>query len=35
MNFAVRGDGSGKGGDGYVHIGSLDCGPADGKALED
>ncbi|MDC4203842.1 MAG: metallo-mystery pair system four-Cys motif protein [Candidatus Manganitrophus sp.] len=35
MNFAVEDDGNGNGGDGYLHIGSLDCGPADGKALED
>ncbi|APR74729.1 Hypothetical protein A7982_00075 [Minicystis rosea] len=34
MNFTVD-DGNGHAGDGYVHIGSRDCGPADGLALED
>ncbi len=34
MNFTVD-DGEGGAGEGYVHIGSRDCGPADGKALED
>ena len=34
MNFAVT-DVDGKTGDGYAHIGSRDCGPADGLALED
>ncbi|HVY31942.1 MAG TPA: MbnP family copper-binding protein [Polyangiaceae bacterium] len=34
MNFAVT-DADGKTGDGYVHIGSRDCGPADGLALKD
>ena len=33
-NFAVE-NGQGEVGDGYLHIGSSDCGPADGKALED
>lgn len=33
-NFAVD-NGQGAVGDGYLHIGSRDCGPADGKALED
>ncbi|HRI69472.1 MAG TPA: metallo-mystery pair system four-Cys motif protein, partial [Polyangium sp.] len=33
-NFTVD-DGQGNVGDGYLHIGSRDCGPADGKALED
>lgn len=34
MNFAVT-DAEGKTGDGYAHVGSRDCGPADGLALED
>ncbi|MFT3776500.1 MAG: metallo-mystery pair system four-Cys motif protein [Minicystis sp.] len=34
MNFTVD-DGGGHTGDGYVHIGSRNCGPADGLALED
>lgn len=34
FNFTVDAGADGKG-DGYVHIGSRDCGPADGKALED
>jgi uncharacterized repeat protein (TIGR04052 family) len=34
FNFAVDAGADGKG-DGYVHIGSRDCGPADGHALED
>lgn len=34
MNFAVT-DADGTKGDGYVHVGSRDCGPADGLALED
>ncbi len=34
FNFTVD-DGNGGKGDGYVHIGSRDCGPADGMALED
>jgi uncharacterized repeat protein (TIGR04052 family) len=34
VNFAVK-DADGKMGDGYVHVGSRDCGPADGLALED
>jgi hypothetical protein len=34
MNFAVSGK-DGKTGDGYAHLGSRDCGPADGLALED
>lgn len=34
MNFTVE-DGAGEKGDGYLHIGSRDCGPADGLALED
>jgi hypothetical protein len=33
-NFTVE-NGQGEIGDGYLHIGSRDCGPADGKALED
>lgn len=33
-NFTVE-NGLGEVGDGYLHIGSRDCGPADGKALED
>lgn len=33
-NFAVE-NSQGEVGDGYLHIGSSDCGPADGKALED
>lgn len=34
FNFAVmRSDG--EAGDGYLHVGSRDCGPADGKALSD
>lgn len=33
-NFTVE-NGQGEVGDGYLHIGSRDCGPADGKALED
>lgn len=33
-NFTVD-DGQGNVGDGYLHIGSRNCGPADGKALED
>jgi uncharacterized repeat protein (TIGR04052 family) len=34
LNFSVE-DGQGEAGEGYVHIGSRDCGPADGLALED
>lgn len=34
LNFAVTTN-EGKTGDGYVHVGSRDCGPADGLALED
>ncbi len=34
MNFAVEGA-AGDAGEGYVHLGSRDCGPADGLALED
>jgi len=34
FNFTVK-DGAGGKGDGYVHIGSRDCGPPDGLALED
>jgi uncharacterized repeat protein (TIGR04052 family) len=34
MNFTVS-DADGKTGDGYAHLGSRDCGPADGLALED
>jgi uncharacterized repeat protein (TIGR04052 family) len=34
MNFAVT-NGEGKSGEGYAHVGSRDCGPADGLALED
>lgn len=34
LNFSVE-DGSGETGDGYAHVGSRDCGPADGLALED
>jgi len=34
LNFAVT-DGDGKGGEGYLHVGSRNCGPADGLALED
>jgi len=34
MNFTVT-DADGKTGDGYAHVGSRDCGPADGLALED
>jgi len=34
FNFAVR-DGAGEAGEGYAHVGSRDCGPAEGLALED
>jgi len=34
MNFTVS-DARGTTGDGYAHVGSRDCGPADGLALED
>lgn len=34
FNFAVT-DAEGTRGDGYLHIGSMDCGPDDGLALED
>ncbi len=34
LNFAVS-DADGDRGDGYAHVGSRDCGPADGSALED
>jgi uncharacterized repeat protein (TIGR04052 family) len=34
MNFTVS-DARGRTGDGYAHVGSRDCGPADGLALED
>jgi len=34
FNFAVTAE-DGSGGDGYVHVGSRDCGPEDGLALED
>lgn len=34
LNFTVEDDAGGAG-EGYVHVGSGDCGPADGLALED
>jgi uncharacterized repeat protein (TIGR04052 family) len=34
LNFAVT-DGDGATGDGYAHLGSRNCGPADGLALDD
>lgn len=34
MNFVVEGA-EGEAGEGYLHVGSRDCGPADGLALED
>jgi hypothetical protein len=34
LNLAVR-TSAGESGDGYLHIGSRDCGPPDGRALED
>jgi uncharacterized repeat protein (TIGR04052 family) len=34
MNFTVEDD-AGEAGEGYLHVGSRDCGPADGLALED
>ena len=35
MNFAIGATGSETGGEGYVHVGSRNCGPEDGLALED
>jgi len=35
MNFAIGATGSEAGGEGYVHVGSRNCGPEDGLALED
>lgn len=34
MNFSVQREGD-SAGEGYLHVGSRDCGPADGLALED